>query len=299
MSTLFSHSRLSSFENCAKKFHFRYVLETPAETEGIEAFVGKRVHEVLERLYVFVGQDMLPSIEKVIARYHAFWEEHYDAERVRIVRSGTKTEDYIALGERCLRGYYAKHYPFDRDETLATEKRFVFDLDDAGEYGFQGIIDRLVRAPDGTVEIHDYKTGRWMPPQKQLDEDRQLALYQIGVANEYGHDIPVRLVWHYLARGQRKTSTRTPEQIEEVKRAAISVIDHIGDRKRELDGKLESAKREFELKLPHEPEDTWEDKKKEVEKEVFSAKRNKLCDWCEYKSLCPAWEDPPKSSCDA
>ena len=33
-----------------------------------------------------------------------------------------------------------------------------------------------------------------------------------------------------------------------------------------LDGKLESAKREFELKLPHEPEDTWEDKKKEVEK---------------------------------
>jgi RecB family exonuclease len=257
LQTVYSHSRIDSFEKCAKKFHFRYVLELPADSESIEAFVGKRVHEVLERLYVFVGQGMLPGIEKVLARYRAFWDDHYDASRVRIVREGTKLEDYKKLGERCLRGYYREYYPFDADETLSTEERIVFDLDDEGKYAFQGILDRLVRAPDGTVEIHDYKTGRWVPTQKQLDEDRQLALYQIGVAKQYGDDAPIRLVWHYLQRGKRLTSTRTPAQIEAVKRAAIAVIDRIG-----------------------------------VETE-YAPTKSRLCDWCEYKSICPAFGGSP------
>ena len=44
MSEIYSHSRLSTFENCRKKFEFRYVLKLPEDSEGIEAFVGKRVH---------------------------------------------------------------------------------------------------------------------------------------------------------------------------------------------------------------------------------------------------------------
>lgn len=38
-------------------------------------------------------------------------------------------------------------------------------------------------APDGAFEIHNYKTGSKLPEQKELDEDMQLALYQIGVQN--------------------------------------------------------------------------------------------------------------------
>ncbi len=51
MPQIYSHSRLSTFEDCPKRFEYRYVLKIPTETEGIEAFVGKRVHEILERLY--------------------------------------------------------------------------------------------------------------------------------------------------------------------------------------------------------------------------------------------------------
>ena len=47
---------------------------------------------------------------------------------------------------------------------------------------FQGVIDRVVRARDGAIEIHDFKTGARVPSQQDLDEDRQLALYQIGLA---------------------------------------------------------------------------------------------------------------------
>ena len=56
----------------------------------------------------------------------------------------------------------------------------------------------MVRARDEAIEIHDFKTAQRVPRQQELDRDRQLALYQIGVAEKYGADRPIRLVWHYL-----------------------------------------------------------------------------------------------------
>ena len=51
MPTVYSHSRLSSFENCKKQFHFRYVLEVPTDTEGIEAFVVPLGQEFLRTAF--------------------------------------------------------------------------------------------------------------------------------------------------------------------------------------------------------------------------------------------------------
>ncbi len=254
---LYSHSRLSNFENCKKKFHFRYVLQVPQETEGIEAFVGKRVHEVLERLYLFVARDQVPGLQKVIARYHALFDEHLDEERIRIVKPGMKIDDYRQLGVDCLTNFYQRTYPFDQDETLGIERRVVFHLDDEKRYGLQGIIDRIVRTRDGVIEIHDYKTGAYVPSQKKLDEDRQLALYQIGVARELGEDAPIRLVWHYLAKNRRCVSERTPEQLDALRGETIELIDRI------------EAETEFE------------------------ASKNRLCDWCEFREVCPAWGGTP------
>jgi len=251
--SLYSHSRLSSFENCKKKFQFRYVLKLPAESEGIEAFVGKRVHEILERLYEFVGRDQLPSLARVLDRYHALFDEHYDAERVRIVKSGMDVGYYRELGVHCLSQFYRRHYPFDAQETLGLEKRVIFALDGTPQYQIQGIIDRIARTRDGVIEIQDYKTGNYVPSQKQLDSDRQLALYQIGVARELGEDAPIRLVWHYLAKGQIRTSTRTPEQLDALRGETIALIDRI------------------------------------AREEAFPATKNNLCNWCEYKSICPAF----------
>jgi len=259
LGSVYSHSRLAAFENCKRQFYFRYVLEVPAEVESIEAFVGKRVHEVLERLHQFADTGRVPSHDKVLRRYREEFAVRYDPERIRIVREENPLSFYRELGERCLSEYYRRHYPFDRDETLGLEQRVVFDLDAEGRYRLQGIIDRVVRAKDGTIEIHDYKTGRWVPSQKRLDQDRQLALYQIGLQEQYGPDQPMRLVWHYLQRGQRRTSTRTPEDLDQLRSDTIGLIDRI------------HAEREF------------------------APSRIPLCDWCEYRSICPAWnpDAPP------
>ena len=99
----FSPSSLNCFDNCPKQYHFRYVEKIQVETEGVEAFVGKRVHEILERLYTFVADGKVPSLERVLHRFHENWEAQFDAERIRIVRSGMEPTDYRQSGVRCWR----------------------------------------------------------------------------------------------------------------------------------------------------------------------------------------------------
>ncbi len=255
MQKTFSPSSLNCFENCPRQYYYRYVEKVPVESEGIEAFVGKRVHEVLERLYEFVDQGMVPSLPRVIYRFHMFWEEHFDADRLRIVRQENGFEDYRADGVRSIENFYRRHYPFDQDETLGLERKIQFRLDADGQYPIRGIIDRLVRARDGALEIHDFKTGRRIPRQEALDSDRQLGLYELAIREEFDEPGEIRLVWHYVLRNQTRVSCRNDEQREALRHKTVRAIDSIRN------------------------EVAWQPSK------------SGLCDWCEYKGRCPAFQD--------
>jgi putative RecB family exonuclease len=261
---VYSHSRLSAFERCPRKFQYRYLWKIPAEGESIEGFVGKRVHEVLERLHRHAEQHGAPSLPKVLARFQQMFADAYDAGRVRIAREGIPLDFYRASGEQCLRNYYDEHYPFDRDETIALEEHVSFEIGGGasfaqraeGErrpsYVMQGFIDRIARTRDGAIEIQDYKTSARVPSQAEVDEDRQLALYQLGVGARFGADRPVRLVWRYLRQRRTLVSTRTPEQLGELAARTRALIDQIRG------------------------------------ETTFEAKPSALCRWCEYREGCPA-----------
>jgi putative RecB family exonuclease len=251
----FSPSSLSCFENCPKQYWFRYVEKVPVDTEGIEAFVGKRVHEVLERLYHFVADGAVPSLERVAYRYHQNFEQMFDPARIRIVRDDTDAAFYRTAGARGLENYYRRHYPFDADTTLGLEKRIQFELDPEGRYALRGIIDRLVRSRDGVLEIHDFKTSRRVPHQNRLDRDRQLGLYELGIRKELGVEEDIRLVWHYVVPNQTRISERSLEQREQLREETAEMIDRIRAEER------------------------------------FEARKSGLCGWCEYRDRCPAFAD--------
>jgi putative RecB family exonuclease len=251
--SVFSPSSLGCFENCPKQYHFRYVEKLDVEGEGIEAFVGKRVHEVLERLYRFVADGMVPSLERVLYRYHQNFVAAFDAARIRITRDDVDAGSYRAAGARGLENYYRRHYPFDGDQTLGLEHPLQFALDEAGRYAVRGIIDRVVRAKDGVLEIHDYKTGRRVPRQHEVDRDRQLGLYELGLRKLWHERGPVRLVWHYVLSDQQRLSERSEEQRAELSEETTRTIDRI---------RAESA---------------WE------------PRPSGLCGWCDYRALCPAF----------
>jgi putative RecB family exonuclease len=249
---VYSHSRLSNFENCPKAFHYRYILEIPAEKEGVEAFMGKVVHNVLERLFLHVGKGHLPSFEAIRKRYHEDWEEAFAPESIRIVRTEKTADFYRDTGERCLRNFYERHTPFNRSETLGLEEKIFFDLDETGEVQIQGFVDRVSRTADGVIEIEDYKTGKRVPSQRDVDFDRQLALYEIGIREKFQVDGPVRLVWHYVQNDKTRISRRSPQQLKQLRKSTLQLTQRI------------EAEQEFR---PH---------------------TSPLCNWCDYKERCPA-----------
>ena len=263
MQTAFSHSSLASFENCPRQYWFRYVERVRVDVESVEAFVGKRVHEILERLYRFVGRGMVPSLARVLWRFDRTWEEQYDPDRVRVVRAGMDASAYRTAGTRCLTNYYRDHYPFDADETVGLERPIEFALDADGAYAMRGIVDRVVRARDGALEIHDFKTGRRLPSQAELDRDRQLALYELGLRGELGESGAVRLVWHFVLHGRRRESTRSPEQLDALRRDLMGLVDRV------------RAEREW------------------------AVRPGPLCGWCEYRELCPAFGAAPRPPAEA
>jgi putative RecB family exonuclease len=155
------------------------------------------------------------------------------------------------LGEKCIRDYYRRYYPFDQGRTLGLEQQIFITLDQRGDYKLVGYVDRLTQASDGTIEIHDYKTGQSLPTQEILDQDRQLALYQIGIHQRWPDIKSVKLVWHYLAFDREMSSQRTFASLQETKSQTIQLID-------------------------------------EIERAVdFAPRSNPLCPWCEFGDLCP------------
>jgi len=245
----YSNSQLSKFEECALQYKFLYVDKIKRYEEGVEAFLGQRFHDAMEWLYKERAFRIVP-LEELLEYYEKDWAKQWHDE-VKIRKEGRTQDDYRMMGRRFIEDYYKRHYPFDEGRVLGLEKYIRFPLDDAGRYKCKGIIDRLMLAPDGAFEVHDYKTGSKLPDQAELDEDRQLALYQIGVQKLWPDVKEARLIWHLVAFDVEMRSTRTPEALEALKKEIGELIDRI------------EAATEYE---PHE---------------------SPLCDWCPYWDLCP------------
>ncbi len=248
---IYSHSRLACFEQCSLKFKYKYIDKLKAETEQtIEAFLGSRVHEALEKLYQDKKFQKNTTLEELLAYFKSEWAKQCNDEIV-IVRKDFSKENYYDMGVHFITEYYNKNAPFNQTKTLGLETLVTLDLNGDGKYKLRGYIDRLACNGDNLFEIHDYKTGAHLPAQDMLHQDRQLALYAIAVKKMYPQAKKIDLVWHFLAFNQEMRSSRTDEELEALKKETAERIDTI-----------ESAKE-------------------------FKAKESALCNWCEFAPRCP------------
>ena len=62
----YSHSRIGTFLQCKQKYKFQYVDRIRVDIETVEIFLGKRVHETLEKLYKDLQFEKLNSKEELI-----------------------------------------------------------------------------------------------------------------------------------------------------------------------------------------------------------------------------------------
>ena len=247
---IYSDSRLSMYEECPFKYKLRYRDNIKRDIEGVEGFLGSRVHETLKKCYDDLRLTRLDTLSDLLAYYNKIWQENWN-DSIIIVKADLTQAHYRALGEKMIETYYNRYAPFDQDITMGTELGLNFPLDDDSKYRMRGYIDRLSRTKDGIYEIHDYKTSIHLPGQQDVDNDRQLGLYHIGVQKKWPDIENIRLIWHYIAFDRELVSYRTPEAISSLIQNTKSLIDEI-----------EAA-------------------------EDFSPKESALCDWCEYPDLCP------------
>ncbi len=266
MPTVYSHSRLSVFEACRLRYRLKYVDRVRRDLEGVEAFLGSRVHEALESLYRDVSMGRLPGAEAVVGHFHRRWEEEWHPD-VHVANPRYAPAEYRAVGEECLRRYHARHAPFRADQTLGVEMRVGLDL--PGGARLEGYADRVARDPDGWIAIHDYKTASALPTQADADQDRQLALYQAAIEAQWPGAPGIRLVWHYLRFDERLVSTRSRERMAALLRDTARLVDSV------------------------ESERDW------------APTPSALCGWCPYWDLCPEkrhdwlagrapWKGPPE-----
>ncbi len=246
----YSHSQLSTYETCPYQYKLAYIQKIKIETEGIEAFMGSRVHDALEKLYRDLKMTKLNTLEELLAFYYQAWEKNW-TDAIQIVRKEYNPEDYQRLGEKCISEYYKRYYPFDQGKTLGLEETIYFPIEEERGYWIRGVIDRLTLLNGSVLEIHDYKTSGKLPTQADIESDRQLAFYQMGVEGKWKDIQEIRLIWHYLVFDVEIQSQRTSGELQRLRQETLELIKRI-----------------------------------ESDRE-FSPKESPLCDWCDYQSLCP------------
>jgi DNA helicase II / ATP-dependent DNA helicase PcrA len=260
----FSHSQLQAYAECPLRYALQRVYRIPVpETPGYFEF-GGTIHQAFEgyararREAVAAGLPP-PGYEALRQQFDAVWKPRNYAD-------AQSAEHYQKRAEPALRRFYDREVA-SLAEAVAFEIGFTLEIEDpeGPPVRFYGIIDRINRHPDGSVEIIDYKTGR-PKSQKDVDADQQLSAYALALAMgavrhpETGERLPPasKLTLYFTETDRAVSTTRSPEQLDEFR-------THV----------LETARRMRRGDFTAAPEQ-WR------------------CDRCDYRLICPSrWGSDP------
>lgn len=226
-------------------------LEKIPEPSTSAQLMGSFVHEVLEVLYQQERSDRTIPMAKKISR--DLWDEKW-AEEVEVLQlTKSALNEFRWNSWWCVEALFGFEDPqtFDLD---GIEQRLELKVGDAT---LLGIIDRWNKNADGTVTISDYKTGKKPRPQYEGEKRFQLAVYVNLV--EKVLELPVSYAeLLYLKEGVRWGFAPT----EKMRHGALKVIEEV-----------------------------WSQIQQSCATGQFECKVSKLCNWCSYQNICPAWSN--------
>lgn len=195
-----THSALSAYRSCPRKFELAYIHQYRAKKTAHPLFFGTAVHRAIE----------------------AFW---------RAYMAGAKDPAAIAIAviEQELKGFdlakarpmmvaYCAVWMAHKWKVLAVEAKFRIPMKHpsgrtSDRFVLEGKIDLVLLGPDGVVRIVDHKTsgvdvGEGSIYRRKLNRDEQFTLYLDGAAS-LGH-VTDRLTCDILRKPKLKPKLATP-----------------------------------------------------------------------------------------
>lgn len=246
-----SPSRSNDYLQCPLMFRFRTIDRLP-EPPSKAAAKGTLVHWVLEHLYDEPLGKRTPAVAHslVPSALAAVKARAQDFESMFI---GPADRD-AWLGEAgvLLDRYFGMEDP-NRLEPVEREVNISAVLD--GSMRIKGIVDRVDIAPNGAVRIVDYKTGKAPRPQYGASAAFQMRFYAVAMQEARGIT-PTMLQLVYLGDGQILRNEPTPDELSAARHKIVSI---------------------------------WDDIRRNAEHDEWRPKTSKLCDWCSFQKVCPAF----------
>jgi DNA helicase-2/ATP-dependent DNA helicase PcrA len=216
--TYLSYSMIQTFDTCPLHYKLRYLLKIPTPQTAALSF-GSSIHAVLQDYYQeFITQKLIPENLDVLLKTHWIKEGYL---------SKKHEEEAFTHAQKLLQEYTEKYV--ETSTPIALETPFVFSLNGLK---IGGRVDRIDKKSDGKIAIIDYKTGKNVPSQKDVDKDLQLTIYALA-ATEVKDQIlgrkadNITLELHYLDADEIISTTRTQEQLNLAKEELLAKAKEI------------------------------------------------------------------------
>lgn len=250
-----SPSRAKDFMQCPLLFRFRAVDRLP-EPPSPAATRGTLVHSVLERLYDLPAAQRVPAagVELLGPAWDELRAQRPDVEQM--FPSPDELHAWLLSARELVERYFQVENP-QRLEPAEREKLVEVEL--ASGILLRGFVDRLDVAPDGAVRVVDYKTGRSPKPQWAGDALFQMRFYGLILWRLTGA-APRRLQLVYLGDGQVLTLDPSQEEL---------------------------------LATEEQVEAIWAAIARAAATGHFRPRASRLCGWCSFRDLCPAFGGTP------
>jgi putative RecB family exonuclease len=224
------------------------VIELLPEPPSIDAERGTLIHTILEDLFDLPAEER--NHQSATAMAPSRWKDQIEA-KPELANLVLNEKEWLDRVEALLKNYFLLEKP---ESFEATHREMHLEQDLTTEVYLHGYVDRIDVAPTGEVRIVDYKSGKSPKPGWEEKALFQLRVYALLYWRLHGV-IPTLLVLHYL--GDARTVKNSPKEAELIstEKKLLAIADEI----------IEA-----------------------IEKDHFPPKASRLCDWCFFKSICPA-----------